>query len=69
MAVLTVNGKAKSHAGDTIMQAMAVTSTLWPILYSAVLGPMLKAIALYRAERGTKLGVGKHLRSHRVSYC
>jgi hypothetical protein len=39
------------------MQAMAITATVWPILYAAVLGPLVKAIALYVAQRGTKLGV------------
>jgi hypothetical protein len=39
------------------MQAMAVTATLWPILFAAVLGPTLKAAALHHAERGVKLGV------------
>lgn len=41
------------------MQAMAVTATLWPIFFAAVLAPMLKAVAQYRAERGVKLGVNK----------
>jgi hypothetical protein len=41
------------------MQAMAVTATLWPIFFAAVLGPVLKALALHRAERGVKLGVSR----------
>jgi hypothetical protein len=36
---------------------MAVTATLWPILFAAVLGPTLKAAALHYAEHGVKLGV------------
>ena len=55
--VLKVNGTVESNLGNAVMQAMAVTATLWPILFAAVLGPMLKAVALYNAERGTKLGV------------
>jgi len=55
--VLSLDGKAKSQKGSNVKQAMAVISTLWPIIFAAVLGPMLKAVALYRAERGTKLGV------------
>jgi hypothetical protein len=57
VAVVIVNGKAESRAGKILKQAMAVTSTLWPILFAAVVGPMLRAAALYRAERGAKLGV------------
>lgn len=40
---------------------MAVTATLWPILFAAVLGPMLKAVTRYWAERGAKLGVSTSL--------
>ncbi|KAI8939241.1 hypothetical protein NX059_005067 [Plenodomus lindquistii] len=58
IAVLRINGQAKSATGNAIMQAMAVTSTLWPILFAAVLGPMLKALALHHAVRGARLGVG-----------
>lgn len=51
------NNRAESDGGNVIRQAMAVTATLWPILFAAAFGPMLKAVALYRAERGVKLGV------------
>jgi len=57
IAVLRVNGTVESNVGNGVMQAMAVTATLWPIFFAAVLGPMLKAVALYKAERGVKLGV------------
>jgi hypothetical protein len=36
---------------------LGVIATLWPILFAAVIGPLFKAIASHRAERGTKLGV------------
>jgi hypothetical protein len=57
IAVFHYNNKAESHGGDVTKQAMAVTATLWPILFASVLGPMLKAAALYCAQRGAKLGV------------
>jgi hypothetical protein len=57
-SVLSLDKKAESDSGNGIMQAMAVTSTLWPILFAAVLGPTLKALALHRALRGARLGAG-----------
>ncbi|KAJ8110834.1 hypothetical protein OPT61_g6417 [Boeremia exigua] len=57
IAVLHYNNKAESDAGNVTKQAMSVTATLWPILFAAVLGPMLKAVVRYWAERGAKLGV------------
>ncbi|KAF1935284.1 hypothetical protein EJ02DRAFT_361858, partial [Clathrospora elynae] len=57
IAVLCIDGEPESGKGNALQQAMAVTATLWPILFAAVLGPMLKAFALYRAERGTKVGL------------
>jgi hypothetical protein len=57
IAVIVFNGRAECPAGTVLKQAMAVTSTLWPILFAAIIGPMIRAAALYQAERGTKLGV------------
>jgi hypothetical protein len=54
---MSLDKKAESDSGNNIMQAMAVTSTLWPILFAAVLGPTLKALALHHAVRGVRLGV------------
>jgi hypothetical protein len=54
--VLNLDKEAESDSGNSIMQAMAVTSTLWPILFAAVLGPTLKALALHYAVSGAKLG-------------
>ncbi|KAF2854192.1 hypothetical protein T440DRAFT_270335 [Plenodomus tracheiphilus IPT5] len=56
IVVLNLDKEAESDSGNNIMQAMAVTSTLWPILFAAVLGPTLKALALHYAVRGARLG-------------
>jgi len=61
IALLKLNNKAESSDGESILQAMSVIATLWPILFAAVVGPLVKAVALYKAEKGTKLGV--HTRS------
>ncbi|KAH7394396.1 hypothetical protein BKA66DRAFT_299245 [Pyrenochaeta sp. MPI-SDFR-AT-0127] len=57
ISVLRINGHAESNIGNSLVQAMAVISTLWPILFAAVLGPMLKAVALHFAARGARLGI------------
>lgn len=57
--VLRLNGELQKPGhdiGDTVIQAVKVASTMWPILFAAVVGAMLKAITLYYAERGTNLG-------------
>ncbi|KAM0352580.1 hypothetical protein ACHAP4_008723 [Fusarium culmorum] len=51
-----LHGKKQSSFGDTVLEILSVASTLWPILFAAVLGPLLKSIALFRAERGSTLG-------------
>lgn len=51
-----LHGKKQNSFGDTILEVASVASTLWPILFAAVLGPLLKTIALFRAERGSTLG-------------
>lgn len=51
-------------------QAMAVTATVWPILFAAVLSPGLKALALFQVERGIRLGVcyGAQIRGKSSAY-
>ncbi|KAF5702610.1 hypothetical protein FGLOB1_9500 [Fusarium globosum] len=51
-----LHGKKQSSFGDTVLEVLSVASTLWPILFAAVLGPLLKSIALFRAEKGSRLG-------------
>ncbi|KAF5553396.1 hypothetical protein FNAPI_6760 [Fusarium napiforme] len=51
-----LHGKTQSSFGDTVLEVVSVASTLWPILFAAVLGPLLKSIALFYAERGSTLG-------------
>lgn len=57
--ILTQNGHLErdNSQGEVVMQVIKIASTLWPIFFAAVIGPMLKTAALYHAERGTKLGV------------
>lgn len=43
--------------GDNIILVMGVASTLWPIAFAAVLGPALRTVALYKAERVSTIQV------------
>ncbi|KAK7513644.1 hypothetical protein IWZ03DRAFT_443995 [Phyllosticta citriasiana] len=54
--VSLMNGESVLNSNESVIQATRIASTLWPIAFAAVIGPMLKAVALYRAERGAKLG-------------
>lgn len=56
-----INGNAECKAGEAIVQATTVSATLWPIAFAAVVGPMVKAIVLHSAERGTTLGVRRSM--------
>lgn len=53
--MVSLHGKKQSSFGDTVLEVLSVASTLWPILFAAVLGPLLKSIALFRAERGISI--------------
>ncbi|KAF2754488.1 hypothetical protein EJ05DRAFT_143158 [Pseudovirgaria hyperparasitica] len=50
-----LGGRERSEGGDRVVLAMGVASTLWPIGFAAVMGPMLKSVALWAAERGVTL--------------
>lgn len=54
--VYLTNDCYEADFGNSVKQATQVASSLWPIAFAAVMGPLLKAVALYRAERGAKLG-------------
>ncbi|KAI8712364.1 hypothetical protein NCS52_01334400 [Fusarium sp. LHS14.1] len=45
-----------SSYGDGVLEGIGLASTFWPIAFSAVLGALIRTIALFKAERGTKLG-------------
>ncbi|KAL6914560.1 hypothetical protein FSST1_012320 [Fusarium sambucinum] len=49
-------GKKQSSFGDNILEVLQLASTLWPISFAAVIGPFLRTLALYCAERGATLG-------------
>lgn len=54
--VASLNNKKQDEFGDNVREVLQVASTLWPISFAAVLGPFLRTIALYWAEKGSTLG-------------
>ncbi|OBS22456.1 hypothetical protein FPOA_08793 [Fusarium poae] len=54
--VAYLSGKKQSSFGDDTLEVLKLASTLWPISFAAVIGPFLKTLALYAAERGSTLG-------------
>ncbi|QPC79977.1 hypothetical protein HYE68_010729 [Fusarium pseudograminearum] len=54
--VAHLSGKKQSSFGDDTLEVLQLASTLWPISFAAVIGPFLKTLALYSAERGSTLG-------------
>ncbi|KAF4466644.1 hypothetical protein FALBO_6496 [Fusarium albosuccineum] len=55
-AVAYLRNKNQSQFGDGVLEILQIASTLWPISFAAVMGPFLKTLALYRAEKGSALG-------------
>ncbi|EKJ74661.1 hypothetical protein FPSE_05129 [Fusarium pseudograminearum CS3096] len=51
-----LNDKPISAHGDAVLEAIGLASTLWPIALAAVLGALVRTVALFRAEQGTELG-------------
>ncbi|KAF4964743.1 hypothetical protein FSARC_7342 [Fusarium sarcochroum] len=51
-----LRGKQQSTFGDNTLEVLQLASTLWPISFAAVVGPFLRTLALFRAERGSTLG-------------
>ncbi|KAF2638688.1 hypothetical protein P280DRAFT_471260 [Massarina eburnea CBS 473.64] len=56
-----LDGFVLTHRGHMIEEAMLLGPTIFPVAFAALGGRSLKKIALYKAERGTKLGLLEHL--------
>jgi hypothetical protein len=60
---LGLNNKPISAHGQTVKAITLLSPTIFPIVYAAILGRMLRRVGLFKAERGTTLGVSVHLAS------
>ncbi|KAH7270944.1 hypothetical protein B0J15DRAFT_575843 [Fusarium solani] len=54
--IYQLNNKPISSHGEDVRDAMGVASTVWPIAFAAVIGALVRTVALFKAERGTSLG-------------
>jgi len=55
--MVIVSGRPESTLGNNIMEVTKVIPTIWPLVFAAIVGAMLKIIALWKAQSGTTLGV------------
>lgn len=58
---LSVDGEPLSHRGTVVYQAAKLGPTIFPIVFAAVVGRLMRTLALWRAERGTTLGLLEQL--------
>lgn len=56
-----LDGSELSDRGRKIQEATLIGPTLFPLAFAALGGRSIKRIALWRAERGTTLGVSSRL--------
>lgn len=59
---LSIDGRpVTSDRGQTVEQAARLGPTLFPIIFAAVVGRLMRTYALWRAERGASLGILEQL--------
>lgn len=58
-AVLVLDGNRRSSFGDGIIELGKYGATAFPMIFAAIAARLLKAVALWRSEKGAKLGVSE----------
>jgi hypothetical protein len=56
---LCLNGQQLSPYGQNVKAITLLSPTIFPIIYAAILGKVLRRIGLYKAERSSTIGVSK----------
>ena len=56
-AALCLDGEARSRFGDGIIEASKYGTTAFPIVFAAIIARALRIMALWRCEKGARLGV------------
>lgn len=54
---ISLDNVSLSETGSVIQQAIALSPTVFPIVFAAIVGRFFRSLGLYWAERGVKLGV------------
>lgn len=65
--VASLHNKTESSFGNNVREVLQVASTVWPISFAAVIGPFLRTLALYKAEKGSTLGTLEFLSSSQTT--
>jgi len=60
-AALSVDNEPLSRKGHVVEVAAKLGPSIFPILFAAVVGRLMRTLALWRAERGTSLGLLEQL--------
>lgn len=60
-AVLSHDGNKRSNFGDSIIELGKYGATVFPIMFAAIAARMFRVIALWRSEKGVKLGLLEQL--------
>ncbi|CAH0042951.1 unnamed protein product [Clonostachys rhizophaga] len=58
---IALDKKETSHAGKVVQQIITASPTLFPIIFAGIVGHFFRALGLYWAERGIKIGVLERL--------
>ena len=58
---LALDGEGSSEGGHAVLEAAKIAPTIFPIIFAAVVGRLMRTYALWKAERGTRLGVLEQL--------
>jgi hypothetical protein len=66
--VAHLKGQTESEWSKHVIQATRIAPSIWPILFSGVLGNAVRRFANWRAERGIRLLVRGIIRSDKAMY-
>ncbi len=58
-AVLGLDGNKRSSFGDGVIELGKYGATAFPIIFAAIAARLFKALALWRSEKGAKIGVSE----------
>jgi hypothetical protein len=62
---LVLNNKLVSPYRKNIKAITLLSSSIFPIIYAAILGKLLRRIALFKAERSSTIGVSQVLQDRK----
>ncbi|KAF2490259.1 hypothetical protein BU16DRAFT_517463 [Lophium mytilinum] len=61
LTAISLDKKPTSQTGHAVQEAIALSPTIFPIVFAAIIGKFFRALGLFQAERGIKLGTLERL--------